>query len=110
MADVTIEQLQDDNENLKQENQQLRTEIDELKKINASLTTELEEKPESMHPEVAVTSISKEQFEVDGKTFGFTCPAVLFEGKRITSVEVLADKELQAKLVEIGSGFIKEVQ
>lgn len=58
----------------------------------------------------AITGVSSETFEHDGKEYGFNYPAVLFNGEKITADHVLADPAIQAELVEMGSGFISELE
>lgn len=82
-----------------------------LEEINKELSTELE-KAAANAPKVEeakVLTLSSETFEKDGVKYGFVYPAVLLDGNKITADDVLVDVELQAQLIEMGSGFLKVI-
>jgi len=54
-----------------------------------------------------VKKIPTASFKVDKVEFVFTVPAFSYKGKKITSEQALADKDLQADLVAQSVGFIK---
>jgi hypothetical protein len=58
---------------------------------------------------VKVLTVSTETFEHKGSKYGFNYAAVILDGSKITADDVLLSEELQAQLVEMGSGFLKLV-
>lgn len=83
--------------------------VDALKKINAELAEQIASlSPEEDTP-VAKPTLSDKTFSINKVKYGFAFPALNLEGTVITNEDVLADKELQQKLVDMESGFIKVV-
>jgi hypothetical protein len=110
MADITIESLQKELEATRQENEQLAG-------VNTQLTKQVEDLSKNTTTASTTTasttttgSISSQTFTVNGVTYGFALPAVMHlvggSLQKITAVEVLASKDLQAEMVSLGSGFI----
>ena len=79
-----------------------------LTKANDALTAQVEELSNAAKasPVSKPISVSKETFEVDGITYGFKLAAVIFNDHKITCDHVLANKQLQQKLIDAGSGMI----
>lgn len=101
--------LAQDNEALKIELKVSQDQVNDLEKALQEASkkgTPAEAKPAV----VEKPEISKSTFEHAGKKYGFAMAAVILDGQKITAKEVLASKELQSQLVEMGSGFIKEAQ
>lgn len=100
---------------LMQENKQLHEGFDALKlehealaKINAELQAQIEAGPGAAVV-VAKPTLSDKTFTHNKKEYGFVYPQLRFEGAIITADDVVKDKKLQEKLVEMESGFIKLV-
>jgi hypothetical protein len=83
--------------------------IDALKKINAELAEQIQSLSPVEDTPVVTPKLSDETFTVNKVKYGFCFPALNLAGVLITNEDVLADKELQKKLVEMESGFIKAV-
>lgn len=94
-----ILQLQADHEALLNENKH-------HKQLSATLTTELEKLSPAAPVEVKKPELSKSTFKVNKKEYGFAYPQIKLDGVIITNDDVLASKDLQEKLVKMGSGFI----
>jgi hypothetical protein len=88
----------------------LKAEIATLIAVNEALTLQVEELSAKTPAEIAVAKVafSKETFKVGGVKYGFnkTIPAVLFNGEKITAIDVLASEALQKELVDYGSSFV----
>lgn len=97
-----------DNEALRKELEISQQQVVDLSKAlsESGSKTTTPEKTEVAKP----TGISTATFKVAGKTYSFAMPAVSLDGEKITAKEVLASTELQQRLVEMESGFIKEVK
>lgn len=89
----------DDNDALQKENEQ-------LKELIENLTAELEKLSPTAPVEAKKAELSKLTFKVGTKQYGFVYPQIKLDGAIITNDDVLASKELQEKLVKMGSGFI----
>lgn len=97
------------------ENKELQEGFDALKldhealaKINAELQAQIEAGPGAAVV-VAKPTLSDKTFTHNKKEYGFAYPQLRFEGAIITAEDVVKDKKLQEKLVEMESGFIKLV-
>jgi predicted nuclease with TOPRIM domain len=126
MEPKTIEELQ-------QENEQLTTENEELKKVNENLASENQSLKEEVETVTAVndelqlkveelstiapsepTAKSSESkpvlptstFEVHGETYRFISPVFMYKGQRFTAEAALQDYCLLAQLVDAQSGCI----
>lgn len=53
--------------------------------------------------------IPEDTFTVDDHSFKFVVPVFVYKTQKITAIDALADKEILAHLVAIGSGVITEV-
>jgi cell division septum initiation protein DivIVA len=91
------------------ENETLKAVNDELSKELASLSENSLQAAVDKAKKTEVPTLSAETFEVEETRYGFVSPVMMFEKKRITNADVLASKELQAKLVAAKSGMIKAV-
>jgi hypothetical protein len=89
----------------------LETELEATLQVNSFLQKELE--AATAGPQVkapAVPGLTTDTFDFDGRKYGFQLPAVILpDTGKITCTEVLASKDLQKQLVELGSGMIKAV-
>lgn len=80
-----------------QVNEALREEVEQLSKAgNIPL------KPQA-------SPLTAHRFTLDGETFGFKYPAVMYKGQKITPVEIMADENLQRELLGIKSGMLKKL-
>lgn len=86
----------------------LKLEHEALAKINAELQAQIEAGPGAAEV-VAKPTLSDKTFTHNKKEYGFVYPQLRFEGAIITAEDVVKDKKLQEKLVEMESGFIKLV-
>lgn len=86
----------------------LKLEHEALAKINAELQAQIEAGPVAAVV-VAKPTLSDKTFTHNKKEYGFVYPQLRFEGAIITADDVVKDKKLQEKLVEMESGFIKLV-
>jgi predicted nuclease with TOPRIM domain len=100
--DKQVEALLAENETLKAVNDELSKELASLSENSLQAAVDKAKKTE-------VPTLSAETFEVEETRYGFVSPVMMFEKKRITNADVLASKELQAKLVAAKSGMIKAV-
>ena len=64
---------------------------------------------ESITSKPKKVTLTQETFKVDGAEYRLKYPHFSLEGAKVTQDEVLADKELQKKLVKSGSGVIAKV-
>lgn len=85
--------------------EELEVELDAAIKVNTELTKEVA----NVVLEPAKPTLTDNTFKVDKTTYGFAIHAVIFEGQKITNADVLGSADLQKKLVDLGSGMIKEV-
>lgn len=108
-ADVVV--LAQENSAQLEEIESLKKERDSLAKINKELQDQLNKLPTAEAADQAPQkpTLSAETFTVSNKKYGFVYPAVRLDGVLVTNADVLADKKLQAKLVEMKSGSIKEL-
>jgi hypothetical protein len=83
--------------------------IDALRKINAELSEQIQSAPADEEAPAAKPTISEKTFTVDKTKYKFCFAALNLEGTVITNEDVLSDKDLQKKLVEMQSGFIEAV-
>lgn len=81
-------------------------ELDDAVALNDKHVKAIEKLSKKAPKEDKPTEPVKPEFEVDGVTWGFKLQSCYFKGVLITTDEVIADKELQAKLIKIGSGMI----
>jgi len=81
-------------------------ELDDAVALNDKHVKAIEKLSKKAPKEDKPTEPVKPEFEVDGVTWGFKLQSCYFKGVLITTDEVCADKELQAKLIKIGSGMI----
>lgn len=93
-----IKALQEENSALKAENEALKKAAEE----QAAEIQQLKERP-------SASKLPVKTFKVNRKEYGFTAASFYLGGKKITTDDVLADKALQAKLVEMKSGVIKKL-
>lgn len=88
----------------------LEAELNSTLEVNKALTLEVERiSTTSAEPFPSKSSVSADTFELAGKTYGFAYHATIFHQEKITADEVLASKDLQQELVDLGSGFIYEL-
>lgn len=96
-----------------------KKELEDTIAANEDLSAEVAKLSEQVKntPAAPVKRISKptETFEFEGKTYGFRYGkiSIKLDGPTpvaITAAEVLASSELQAKLVAMNSGMIKEIE
>jgi cell division protein FtsB len=88
----------------KTELETVKAELTATKQVNADLNKEIEELSSGENAGKAALT-----FELNGKKYGFEFNQMNHKGKVITSEIVVEDKELQAQLVKISSGMIKEL-
>lgn len=105
-ADVVL--LVQENAELQEGFDALKLEHEALAKINAELQAQIEAGPGAAVV-VAKPTLSDKTFTHNKKEYGFAYPQLRFEGAIITADDVVKDKKLQEKLVEMESGFIKLV-
>lgn len=105
-ADVVL--LVQENADLQAGFDALKLEHEALAKINAELQAQIEAGP-GASVEVSKPTLSDKTFTHNKKEYGFAYPQLRFEGAIITADDVVKDKKLQEKLVEMESGFIKLV-
>jgi len=105
-ADVVL--LVQENAELQEGFDALKLEHEALGKINAELQAQIEAGPGAAVV-VAKPTLSDKTFTHNKKEYGFAYPQLRFEGAIITADDVVKDKKLQEKLVEMESGFIKLV-
>lgn len=86
----------------------LKKEHEALAKINAELTEQLEALPPPEN-EKQKPALSDKTFTHEKQTYGFAYPQLKLDGSVITADDVVNSKDLQKKLVEMKSGFIKAV-
>lgn len=84
--------------------------MDALKKINAELAEQIQSvAPADEDAPAPKPTISDKTFTVDKTKYKFCFAALNLEGTVITNEDVLSDKDLQKKLVDMQSGFIEAV-
>lgn len=83
-------------------------EIERLVSVNKSLQDQLAAAPEEPAPVEPETPLAELEFEHDGKKYGFALRKIQLDRVVVTAEEVAASDELQAQLIEIGSGMIFE--
>lgn len=105
-ADVVL--LVQENAELQEGFDALKLEHEALAKINAELQAQIETGTVAAVV-VAKPTLSDKTFTHNKKEYGFVYPQLRFEGAIITADDVVKDKKLQEKLVEMESGFIKLV-
>lgn len=113
MANTDIQaqydELKKQHDALQLEHSGLSAEFETLKKVNENLTQQVEDlsKAKTAVPEqkTAATSSAK-TFKLNGIEYGFAYPKMKHQNAVITADDVLADADLQKKLVAMGSGFI----
>lgn len=88
-------------------NAKIAGELKTTVKVNTELAKKIEQGPPGV--EKAKSAISNKKFKVGDQEFGFKKAAVMYNGNKITAVEVLASEQLQKDLVSIQSGMIYEV-
>jgi hypothetical protein len=81
-----------------------------LTSANESLTQQVETlsgKPSlTIAKEEIEHKVSQESFDLDGVEYVFKMPAVIFEGHKVTSDHVLANEQLQRRMVDKKCGMI----
>jgi hypothetical protein len=89
-----------------------QAELDLTVKINEELDGKVAELSKAVPPvvEKAKSDISDETFEFKKEKFGFKKARIYHKDNLITAAEVLANKELQADLVKIGSGMLYKIE
>jgi septal ring factor EnvC (AmiA/AmiB activator) len=112
--EAKVAELEKNNEQLAQQKIDLLMENEQLKEVNEGLQSEIEKLSEKIPAaekaeEKKAAVLSTETFTHKGSKYGFNYPVMMFEGNRITNDDVLADKDLQAKLVAAGSSMLKKV-
>lgn len=107
-AAADLEALAQENGYLNEVFDALKKEHEALAKINAELQAQIEAGPGAAVV-VAKPTLSDKTFTHNKKEYGFVYPQLRFEGAIITADDVVKDKKLQEKLVEMESGFIKLV-
>lgn len=108
LAAQDLVSLMQENKELQEGFDALKLEHEALAKINAELQAQIEAGP-SAAVVVAKPTLSDKTFTQNKKEYGFAYPQLRFEGAIITADDVVKDKKLQEKLVEMESGFIKLV-
>lgn len=99
----TVEQLQ-------AEVDQLKTELDAALKVNEELTAELEKfKPAEAPKAPDVKELLAKTFKYEKKSYGFNFPYANVDGSKVSTTDVCESKDLQQKLIEMGSGMLKEL-
>lgn len=93
----------------------LQEENRQLLAVNEKLTAKIEElTPKEPTPAKSTAApkheVSSETFEVEGATYRFRIPAVIFEGHKVTAAEVLANENLQRRMIERKCGMIAPVE
>lgn len=94
-------------EQLGQENEQLKKELEILAAINNELVSEIESIKVKPQPVNHPSRKSNETFEHEGNVYGFVYPGINYKGHVITADEILSSPALQAELVAIKSGMLK---
>ena len=110
---VKVAEITATNAKLVEANKKLGEDNKALKSVNKSLQAEVvaatDTKAQPKTSTEPITHVGK-TFEVDGKKYGINYPKVtLKDGKAITADTIVADKELQAQLVEEKHSIIKEL-
>jgi hypothetical protein len=94
---------------LAQQQDELLDAMDALKKINAELAEQIQSAPADEDAPAPKPTISDKTFTVDKTKYRFCFAVLNLEGTVITNEDVLSDKDLQKKLVDMQSGFIEAV-
>lgn len=113
-GEKTLEQLQQENTDLKGEVSDLATELELTKEVNAELTATIEElsSRQTLGEAGAKAQVDEkpvlptETFDVDGKKFKFIAPAFIYGGKRVLASQAINDTALLSELVAKGIGVI----
>ena len=108
LAAQDLVSLMQENAELQEGFDALKLEHEALAKINAELQAQIETGTVAAVV-VAKPTLSDKTFTHNKKEYGFVYPQLRFEGAIITADDVVKDKKLQEKLVEMESGFIKLV-
>lgn len=101
-ANKNIEELKKKVTDTTKELGDVKKELASTVKVNAELSKTIEQLPKKE------ASQKEPGFTVDGVKYGFAFHHTVFEGKNITVDDVIADKELQAKLVSRNIGMIRQ--
>lgn len=107
----TLEQLQEENENLAAENAT-------LSQVNDDLSKKVEELSKKQTVAAAANAAQKKErpkvpvdvFEVEKNKYMFVSPVFTYKKKKITAADALKDTSLLAELVKAGSGVITKVK
>lgn len=97
-----------ENKDLQEGFDALKKEHEALAKVNAELKEQLEALPAPQN-EKQKPALSDKTFTHEKQTYGFAYPQLKLDGSVITADDVVNSKDLQKKLVEMKSGFIKAV-
>ena len=103
--EATIEQLQAEIADLKQQLSAKAEELEKTLELNESLNAIIESEKELAAASTA-SKVSAKKFERDNVVYGFKRPAVFHKNKLITAEDVLASESLQDELIRIKSGLI----
>lgn len=79
-------------------NEELRAEIEALTRGGAKGNGK---PPEGVH--------HQHRFKFDGEEYGFNYPVIHHKGKKLTSLEIINDENLQRELVEKRAGILKKI-
>jgi hypothetical protein len=113
-----IDQLTSENSELKLRVDSAEAGLKEALDTNAELLKTVEElelqvsaipADKAVEAKVVKPTLPDQPFSVGGKKYKFTMAAFQFEGDKITAAQAIENKELLAKLVEIGFGGIEQV-
>ncbi len=98
-------------ESIKSEQADKDAELSAVYQVNEELKAEIEKfSANGIPPKAQSLPFQTESFELDGEKYGFNFGATMFKGQKITPVEIIADKELQAALINMNAGIIKKLR
>jgi len=101
-ANKNIEELKKKVTDTTKELGDVKKELTSTVKVNAELSKTIEQLPKKEATE------KEPGFTLDGTKYRFVYYHTVFEGKNISADDVIADKELQAKLVSRKIGMIRQ--
>lgn len=101
-ANKQIEGLKQEVTDVKKELKDTKKELADTVKANTELSKTIEQLPKKESKE------KEPGFTLDGVKYGFHYQKTVLGGRNITHEDVIADKELQQKLVSMGSGMIQK--
>ena len=108
-AEKKVEELLNSLRIVTEERNEIESELTVVKNQLSEAGSRIGELESKLEKEVAANPTTKESFELEGVKYEVLCGTTL-DNVKLTALEIASDSGIQAKLVSIKSGVIKEIK